>query len=420
MAFAILSKLTALAALVNELDIQVYAAASYDISLLPRELVDNIIDHLHDDSNTLKACSLVCRDWLPSSHWHLFCEVRMKAEDLTDESDLVEFLRAGTTFAKSIRNLVFLAQPAGSPGPDIPTISPALALSILDCMPMVHSVVLRTAIAAPQNSTAPRSQWKRPSLRRLCFEFPFDTSTAWEVSQTCSFFANVHIGHLLMLGEDQATVPVTPVNTPLIQPHLGADLDNLAGWAVKSLTVANGRTAPAYIYIQLLQRILDVTKLIAFFTTDAPSTAPAVVAYRDLCPAFLRECSSLEVLHLHLYPLSYQGHLAAFKQGKTLTSQYVSSTFPIPWLSQMPKLHLRKLILTFSGQGLLGNFGAWKREADFAAIDNTLRRFPGLRAVVINLRPATGEGTTPLRLEDRRFMEKHLPRLYAAGKLSFV
>ncbi|TBU37289.1 hypothetical protein BD309DRAFT_876732, partial [Dichomitus squalens] len=36
------------------------------------EIVDYIIDHLHDDTPTLSASSLVCRAWLPSCRYHLF------------------------------------------------------------------------------------------------------------------------------------------------------------------------------------------------------------------------------------------------------------------------------------------------------------------------------------------------------------
>ena len=43
---------------------------------LPQELIDNIIDHLHDDPLTLKSCSLVCKSWMPSATYHLFQEVK--------------------------------------------------------------------------------------------------------------------------------------------------------------------------------------------------------------------------------------------------------------------------------------------------------------------------------------------------------
>lgn len=45
----------------------VAAAAAF-----PQELVDVIIDHLHDDLPTLKKCSLICKAWEPTSTLHLF------------------------------------------------------------------------------------------------------------------------------------------------------------------------------------------------------------------------------------------------------------------------------------------------------------------------------------------------------------
>jgi hypothetical protein len=44
---------------------------------LPAELVDRIIDYLHDDPQSLRATSLTCHKWLPSSHYHLFHEVKL-------------------------------------------------------------------------------------------------------------------------------------------------------------------------------------------------------------------------------------------------------------------------------------------------------------------------------------------------------
>ncbi|TFK44090.1 hypothetical protein BDQ12DRAFT_672368 [Crucibulum laeve] len=46
---------------------------------LPQELVDHIIDHLHDDPVSLSHCSLVCHAWLRTSRLHLFAKVNLKA-----------------------------------------------------------------------------------------------------------------------------------------------------------------------------------------------------------------------------------------------------------------------------------------------------------------------------------------------------
>lgn len=40
--------------------------------IFPQETFDHIIDHLHDDVDTLRKCALVCRSWASSTSYHLF------------------------------------------------------------------------------------------------------------------------------------------------------------------------------------------------------------------------------------------------------------------------------------------------------------------------------------------------------------
>jgi hypothetical protein len=47
---------------------------------LPQELVDIIIDHLHDDQQSLLACSLVCQNWVEPSRIHKFASSTIKWE----------------------------------------------------------------------------------------------------------------------------------------------------------------------------------------------------------------------------------------------------------------------------------------------------------------------------------------------------
>jgi hypothetical protein len=42
---------------------------------LPQEITDHILDHLHDETETLRQCSLVSRSWIQGSRKHLFCQV---------------------------------------------------------------------------------------------------------------------------------------------------------------------------------------------------------------------------------------------------------------------------------------------------------------------------------------------------------
>jgi len=46
--------------------------------ILPQELVDSIIDHLHDDPATLHSCALVSSAWLPASRYHIFRRVSIR------------------------------------------------------------------------------------------------------------------------------------------------------------------------------------------------------------------------------------------------------------------------------------------------------------------------------------------------------
>ena len=39
------------------------------------EIMDLIIHHLHDDKLSLRACSITCKQWLPSSRYHLFSKM---------------------------------------------------------------------------------------------------------------------------------------------------------------------------------------------------------------------------------------------------------------------------------------------------------------------------------------------------------
>ncbi len=45
--------------------------------MLPTELCNLIIDHLHDSKPSLLVCSLVCRAWVPECRFHLFHKVRL-------------------------------------------------------------------------------------------------------------------------------------------------------------------------------------------------------------------------------------------------------------------------------------------------------------------------------------------------------
>jgi hypothetical protein len=50
---------------------------------IPQELVHEILDHLADDTVTLRSCSLVARSWTHPSYRHIFNNVFFSAEGIT-------------------------------------------------------------------------------------------------------------------------------------------------------------------------------------------------------------------------------------------------------------------------------------------------------------------------------------------------
>ena len=72
---------------------------------LPPELLDYIVDSLHDDPNALKKCCLVSKSWVPRTRKHLFAEVEFSTEERL-ELGKTAFPNPSTSpfrFARSLR-----------------------------------------------------------------------------------------------------------------------------------------------------------------------------------------------------------------------------------------------------------------------------------------------------------------------------
>jgi hypothetical protein len=67
---------------------------------LPAETIDSIVDFHHSDEEALKACSLVCRNWLPASRFHLFGSVDVK------HSNVHSFVKLLASPSSTITNCV--------------------------------------------------------------------------------------------------------------------------------------------------------------------------------------------------------------------------------------------------------------------------------------------------------------------------
>ena len=70
---------------------------------LPPEITDRILDHLHHDLETLRKCSLVCKEWLPRSRHHAFRRVTLRGGAKLEQ--LQEIIDTNPSLAHCIREL---------------------------------------------------------------------------------------------------------------------------------------------------------------------------------------------------------------------------------------------------------------------------------------------------------------------------
>ena len=75
---------------------------------LPQEIFNLIVDHLHDDPTTLRACCLVSKSWIPRTRIHLFNSVEFRLYGPTLESWMQAFPNPSNSPAHYTRSLHLL------------------------------------------------------------------------------------------------------------------------------------------------------------------------------------------------------------------------------------------------------------------------------------------------------------------------
>ena len=72
---------------------------------LPPEILDLIVDHLHDEPTTLKACCLVSKSWVWRTRWHLFFHVEFNTAESSFEKWMKVFQEPSNSPAHHTRTL---------------------------------------------------------------------------------------------------------------------------------------------------------------------------------------------------------------------------------------------------------------------------------------------------------------------------
>ncbi len=127
---------------------------------VPFEMIEMVLDFLHDDHMALACCSLalVCRSWTNSSRFHQFHEVEAERSQLF--TSFKQLVLASTTISMSIRELRLLD--CGLPPHPV---SPEDLSSLLDKLSKLHTLRLwGLTLTCPQE---PGFRWDFAKLRVL-------------------------------------------------------------------------------------------------------------------------------------------------------------------------------------------------------------------------------------------------------------
>ena len=184
---------------------------------LPPELLDHIIDHLHDDPTTLKACCVVAKSWVPRTQSHLFARVEFDAGQKRPlESWMKIFPDRSNSPAHHTRSLLI----RGTPDVAVPVVD--IGGWIRAFHNLVHLHLDDWTWGGHQAPLVP-FHGLSPTVRSLRL-----TSTSFEVFDlVCSFPLLEDLALVAILPECGAVRLKTPASSPKLTGSL--DLKSLPG-----------------------------------------------------------------------------------------------------------------------------------------------------------------------------------------------
>ncbi|OCH91671.1 hypothetical protein OBBRIDRAFT_512542 [Obba rivulosa] len=183
---------------------------------LPAELTDRILDFSHDDEDTLKVCSLVCRAWTPSSRFHMFSTLSID-EDRLDR--LAACLLSSPHLAGYVRELVLSFRDSSGFGV-FASISPGLV--------NLHRISITMQLRCRLRSVPTMA-----SVTHLSLYKHLSISTVGKVSNFLRAFPNVQHLHLGLYftpassDDDVATAARALESMPLRHLAVGPDMSML-------------------------------------------------------------------------------------------------------------------------------------------------------------------------------------------------
>lgn len=213
----------------------------------PQELVDNIIDHAHDDKPTLASCTLVCRSWLPSSSYHLLDRLHVNlgkhatfvsttmppGHDLVlrDTGVTIESFLATLRATPRLRNAKSLSLMGPDPSPrmrhapqDATSQEVVLELdalqSLLEILPSLSSLFIATeSIRGPLSPTSPvQGHARKFKLKTLGLSSTGRVGDALALLDMFDEIGELHMRNFQFQDFDRLAIP--PTSAPLKVKHL--------------------------------------------------------------------------------------------------------------------------------------------------------------------------------------------------------
>lgn len=204
---------------------------------LPQELIDAIIDFLHDDPRSLQSCALVARAWRACSQFHYFHTVEVSEDQIM--TTFMQQLDGNVALGANICALQLMPQPHKRCG-----IVPRTLAALLQRLPSLHTLALWGVRVGPFDDGL-QLRVEHPKLRSL--ELSMCSQSAADAVRTMALFAGITIDTLRIDNSEYTDLLEVDYST------LAALFDER--WNVGSLVLGHNSFHTFRVLFELFRRV---------------------------------------------------------------------------------------------------------------------------------------------------------------------
>ena len=185
---------------------------------LPAELDDIILDHLHDDRDTLTKCAFVRRSWLPTIRYHKWRDLRITCDE-KELHELENVFEASPEVVHFVRSVTLIHQEGGPHRwCDLQVLH--LALSIISHLPIVSSLILDGLwFGDASRTTKPERDTVLPIIQHLTVRScTFDSFDMHLISRAFPSLSTLHFDGVWWGRWESGNAPSTQAGRPFPPP----------------------------------------------------------------------------------------------------------------------------------------------------------------------------------------------------------